>query len=189
MTAYQGSNSHQPPQQVNSNVRPQEGARMSDAAKPMVYTSNILWLDGADADMVAAVREAQETFGQYRDALTRNTPPVEDCGVKVFFPSQHNPSAGEHMWVNEVAFGPAGMVGTLCNDPGWVRGLACGQRVHFTADRVSDWFFVAGGGFRGGFTLKLLYRQYTPEQFAECRDDPPACYLADWYAQQLAERG
>ena len=34
--------------------------------------------------------------------------------------------------------------------------------------------------------LKLLYRHYTPAQFAECRDDPPACYLADWYAGQLA---
>jgi uncharacterized protein YegJ (DUF2314 family) len=114
---------------------------------------------------------------------------VEDSGVKVYFPSQSGPQAGEHMWVNEVAFGTAGMVGTLCNDPGWIRGLVCGQRGPFTAHRVSDWFFVVGGVLHGGFTLKLLYRHYTPEQFAERRNEPPSCYLADWYDNQLAERG
>jgi uncharacterized protein YegJ (DUF2314 family) len=162
---------------------------MADAERPTVYTPNVLWLDGSDPEMVAAVLQAQRTFGEYRDALSGNPATVEDCGVKVFFPSQQNPAAGEHMWVNEVAFGPGGMVGTLCNDPGWVRGLRCGQRVPFPLDRVSDWFVVSGGGFRGGFTLKLLYQSYTPAQFGECRDDPPACYLAGWYDQQLAERG
>jgi Uncharacterized protein conserved in bacteria (DUF2314) len=96
---------------------------MADGDKPTVYTPNILWLDGADAEMGAAVRDAQRTFGQYRDALTRTPPTVEDCGVKVFVPSQQDPGAGEHMWVKEVAFGQSGMVGTLCNDPGRVRGL------------------------------------------------------------------
>lgn len=162
---------------------------MADADKPTVHTPNILWLDGSDAEMAAAAGEAQRAFGQYRDALSRLPRTVEDCGVKVFFPSQQDQAAGEHMWVNEVAFGPDGMVGTLCNDPGWIRGLRCGQRVPFTLDRVSDWFFVAGGVFNGGFTLKLLYRHYTPEQFAECRNDPPSCYLASWYDQQPAERG
>jgi uncharacterized protein YegJ (DUF2314 family) len=161
---------------------------MADTDRPTAHTPNILWLDGADAEMGAAVREAQQTFGEYHDALSSNRGAVEDCGVKVFFPSQQNPQAGEHMWVNEVATFGDGWVGTLCNDPGWVRGLRCGQRVSFTLDRVSDWFLVAGGALRGGFTLKLLYRQYTPEQFAECRADPPACYLADWYDRQLAER-
>ena len=165
---------------------------MADAHKPTVYTPNILWLDGSDADMAAAVREAQRTFGEYRDATSSGPPVVEDCGVKVFFPGHNDSAAGEHMWVNEVRpFGPDGWAGTLCNDPGWVRGLrwVCGQRVPFTLDRVSDWFFVAGRVLHGGFTLKLLYRQYTPEQFAGCRSDPPACYLADWYDHQLAERG
>lgn len=161
---------------------------MADADQPTVYTPNILWLDGSDAEMAAAVRESQRTFDQYRDALSRTLPVVEDCGVKVFFPSQQNPAAGEHMWVNEVAFDPNGMVGTLCNDPGWVRGLTCGDRVPFTLDRVSDWFFVAGGVLQGGFTLKLLFRRFTPEQFAECRNDAPACYFADWYDQQLPKR-
>lgn len=162
---------------------------MADVDKPTVYTPNVLWLDGADSEMVAAVREAQRSFGEYRDALSGQSAAVEDCGVKVFFPSQQNPRAGEHMWVNEVASFGDGWVGTLCNDPGWVRGLRCGQRVPFTLDRVSDWFYVVGGVLRGGYTLKLLYRQYTPEQFAECRNDPPACYLAAWYDEQSGGRG
>lgn len=162
---------------------------MADSAKPTVYTPNILWLDGSDAEMAAAVREAQRTFDDYRAALAPTAPAVDDCGVKVFFPSQQDPSAGEHMWVNEVAFGPNGMVGTLCNDPGWVRGLRCGDGVPFTLDRVSDWFFVSGGILHGGFTLKLLFQQFTPEQFAECRNEAPACYFAAWYDQQVAGRG
>lgn len=161
---------------------------MAEPDRPMVYTPNVLWLDASDPEMAAAVGEAQRTFDQYCEALTRTTPAVEDCGVKVFFPSSQDPAAGEHMWVNEVTFGPGGIAGTLCNDPGWVRGLVCGDRVPFTPDRVSDWFYVAGGALHGGFTLKVLFRQYTPEQFAECRSDPPACYLAAWYDQQWAER-
>ncbi len=157
------------------------------ADKPTVYTPNILWLDGADAEIATAVREAQRTFGDYREALLGASPAVEDCGVKVFFPNPQDLATGEHMWVNEVSFGAGGMVGTLCNDPGWLRGLANGDRVPFTLDRVSDWFFVVGGVLHGGFTLKVLFRQFTPEQFAECQHDPPACYFADWYARQLAE--
>ena len=162
--------------------------RMAKADRPTVYTPNILWLDGEDAEMAAAIREAQRSFGEYRAALSRTAPAVEDCGVKVFFPSEQDPAAGEHMWVNEVVCGRDGLAGTLCNDPGWIRGLACGQRVAFTADRVSDWFFVVGGVLHGGFTLKLLYRHYTPEQFAACRDDSPSCYLADWYDKQSAKQ-
>lgn len=162
---------------------------MADADKPTVYTPNVLWLDGADAEMAAAVREAQRTFAQYRDALCRSPAAVEDCGVKVFFPSRQEPGAGEHMWVYEVAFGAETMVGTLCNDPDWIgEPPACGDRVPFTLDRVSDWFFVTAGVFHGGFTLKLLLRQLTPEQFAECRHEPPACYLADWYDEQWNAR-
>ncbi|MDY3563572.1 DUF2314 domain-containing protein [Gemmata sp. JC673] len=161
---------------------------MADADKPTTYTPNILWLDGSDPEMATAVSVAQRAFDQYREALERAARAVEDCGVKVFFPSRHAPTTGEHMWVNEVTFGPDGMTGTLCNDPGWLRGLACGDRVPFTIDRVSDWFYVSGGVLHGGFTLKVLFRQYTPEQFAECRSDPPACYLADWYDQQRADR-
>jgi uncharacterized protein YegJ (DUF2314 family) len=157
---------------------------MGDAKKQMAYTPNILWLDGEDAEMIAAIREAQKTFGQYRKAVSRTKPVVEDCGVKVFFPSAQDPQAGEHMWVNELVFRRKDTVGTLCNDPGWIGGLTCGDRVPFTLDRVSDWFFVVKGVLHGGFTLKVLYRHYTPEQFAECRDDPPACYLADWYDEQ-----
>ena len=158
---------------------------MSDPTKKTVYTPNVLWLDGEDAEIAAAIRKAQRTFGQYREELRRDarrtTPAVQDCGVKVFFPSPTDPLAGEHMWVNDVMFGRGGMQGTLCNDPGWLRGLANG-------DRVSDWFFVVKGVLRGGFTLKILYRHYTPEQFAECQYDPPQCYLADWYAEQQSKQ-
>jgi len=157
---------------------------MADANQPTVYTPNILWLDGAGVEITAAVQEAQRTFDAYRKALTQKTTRVDDCGVKVFFASPSDARAGEHMWVNEVTFGPTNLIGTLCNDPGWLRGLTCGQRVTFTLDQVSDWFYVASGNFFGGFTLKLLYQRYTSEQFAECRHDPPACYLADWFDKQ-----
>ena len=155
--------------------------------KQTVYTPNILWLDGSDGEIAAAVREAQRSFDRYRDALAQTSQVVADCGVKVFFPSQQDPKAGEHMWVNEVTFGSGDFLGTLCNDPGWLPGPLCGDRVSFTLDRVSDWFYVIAGEFHGGFSLKLLYRHYTPEQFAECRDDPPACYLADWYDELRRE--
>jgi hypothetical protein len=72
---------------------------MAKRAKKAVYTSGILWLDGEDAEMAAAIREAQWTFRRYRDKLRRDarrtTPTVQDCGVKVFFPSPTDPRAGE----------------------------------------------------------------------------------------------
>jgi uncharacterized protein YegJ (DUF2314 family) len=93
------------------------------------------------------------------------------------------------MWVNDVDFGGKQMRGTLCNDAGWLAGLAAGARVLFTADRVSDWFFVRNGAVHGGFTIKVVLRRLTPEQFALYRDDPPACYFAVWYAQQQPNPG
>ena len=44
---------------------------------------------------------------------------------------------------------------------------------------------------RNGLSAYAVFQAWgnTPEQFAECRNDPPACYLAAWYDQQLAEQG
>jgi uncharacterized protein YegJ (DUF2314 family) len=165
-----------------------EDFRVGDDAKKVVYAAGILWLDGEDPEMAAAIKEAQRTFRRYRERLRRDArrvvPAVQDAGVKVFFPSPSDPRAGEHMWVNEVVFDGRVMRGTLRNDPGWLRGLSEGDGVSFTVDRVSDWFFVVNGVVQGGFTIKILLRHYTPEQFAECREDPPACYFADWYDEQ-----
>jgi uncharacterized protein YegJ (DUF2314 family) len=138
--------------------------------------------------MVAAIAEAQRTFGQFRKELRREArrtvPVVQDNGVKVFFPHPNDPQAGEHMWVNNVEFGREEMQATLCNDASWLPGLSEGARVSFTADRVSDWFFVVSGVVRGGYTIKVVLSRLTSEQFAMYREEPPACYFADWYAKQ-----
>jgi uncharacterized protein YegJ (DUF2314 family) len=161
---------------------------MADDAKKSVHAAGILWLEGEDPDMVAAITEAQRTFGQYCEELKREArravPAVEDQGVKVFFPSPSNPLAGEHMWDNEVEFAGEVMRATLQNDAGWLPGLVAGARVTFTADRVSDWFFVIGGAVQGGFTIKVVLGRLAPEQFALYRDGAPACYFVAWYAEQ-----
>lgn len=166
---------------------------MADDANKSVHAAGILWLEGEDPEMVAAIAEAQRTFGQYREELQREAiravPAVEDHGLKVFFPSPSNPRAGEHMWVNDVDFGEEVMRATLRNDAGWIPGLSEGARVTFTADRVSDWFFVIGGVVHGGFTIKVVLGRLTPEQFALYQDDSPACYFADWYAEQHSKPG
>jgi uncharacterized protein YegJ (DUF2314 family) len=166
---------------------------MADKAKKKaVHAAGILWLEGEDPEMVAAIAEAQRTFGQYRKELRREArrakPVLDDAAVKVFFPSPNAPRAGEHLWVNEVQFGDEEMQGTLRNDASWLPGLREGARVSFTADRVSDWFFVTNGVVHGGFTVKVVLRHLTPEQFATYQDGSPACYFVTWYREQQAIR-
>jgi uncharacterized protein YegJ (DUF2314 family) len=166
---------------------------MADDANKSVHARGILWLDGENPEMVAAISEAQRTFGQYRDELQRearrSVPLVEDNGVKVFFPNPNDPRSGEHMWVNDVEFRDEEMRGTLQNDAGWLPGLSAGARVTFTADRVSDWFFVVHGVVHGGYTIKVVLGRLTPEEFALYRDDSPVCYFAAWYAEQHSQSG
>src|SRR5262249_2973730 len=139
-------------------------------------------------EMVAAIKEAQKTFEQYSKELQlesrRVVPALDDAAVKVFFPNPQDPRTGEHMWVNEVDFNNNEMRGTLANDAGWLPGLSAGDRVTFTADRVSDWFFVVDGVAHGGFTIKVVLRRMPPEQFAKYRDGSPVCHFVKWYEAQ-----
>jgi uncharacterized protein YegJ (DUF2314 family) len=156
---------------------------MASDANKSVHAAGILWLDGEDPEMVAAIAQAQRAFGQYRDKMQREArrivPMVEDNGVKVFLPNPGDPRAGEHLWVDEEEFGDEQMQATLRNDAGWLLGLSEGARVSFTTDRVSDWFFVVDGVVHGGFTIKVVLSRLTPEQIALYREGSPVCYFAD----------
>jgi uncharacterized protein YegJ (DUF2314 family) len=146
-----------------------------------VHTPGILWLEEEDPEMRKAIREAQRTFKKHWKKLQpqarRAALAFDGAGVKVFFPSPKDPRAGEHMWVKDVVIGDQSMTGTLCDDPGWLTGLSEGDRVSFSVDRVSDWFYVVKGVAHGGFTVKVVLKNLTPAELAKYRDTSPICYF------------
>lgn len=149
---------------------------------------NIFWMDGEEPKMVAAMQRARATFRRFRQALERRAgrraAPLDDAAVKVFFSDPHDPESGEHMWVNEIRFHGKRMTGILCNDPDGVPDLSCGDEVSFTEDRVSDWYYVAAGVAQGGYTIKLLLKQMSEQEYEMYRDDPPVVWFAEWYERE-----
>lgn len=127
----------------------------------------------SDAEMLAASERARETFKYFWRELTwelrRIVPGCPIKMVKVGFPVASPPPGApshEHMWVDEVGFDGARVVGILNNAPRWATGLAEGDRVEAPLGQVSDWLYTRDGRAYGGFTLHLIRDRMGPDERA-----------------------
>jgi uncharacterized protein YegJ (DUF2314 family) len=160
---------------------------MSEPQHEAIHTPGVLWFEGESPIMLAAIRKAQQHFSAFETVLntqSSNAVRIDDAAVKVFFPSISDPRSGEHMWVNDVSICGDTITGVLQNDATNIPGLVAGRVVQFHRDRISDWFYVINGIAEGGFTIKIMLKEMTPEQFRLYCGDPPTCYFANWYAAQ-----
>ena len=117
-----------------------------------------------DADMDRATRRARETVGRFIAALQHPTPSQRDFQVnKLFVKGEH----GEHIWLADVKFIGNRFVGIVDNRPVNLPGLKIGTRVAVNPDEISDWSYVDNGQLIGGYTIRVLYSELTPQERAD----------------------
>lgn len=124
---------------------------------------NIEQVLSEDAEMNAAIQQAQATLPLFIQALLSPEPTQIHFSIKAKFPYGDDDSA-EHMWISELTFSDNVFEGTLANEPVYISSLQIGDTVSVQISNVSDWFIVDGDKLLGGYTIHVLRNRMTPDE-------------------------
>lgn len=123
--------------------------------------ADIFLVEETDPEMVEAIAQAQRSVPEFLTAL--KSPKKNQSGFAVKYPFRE-PEYVEHMWVTELSYNDSVLRGVLNNEPKDLRNFKAGQQVEVSPAKISDWMNVEDGRLVGGYSLRLLFRKYTPEE-------------------------
>jgi uncharacterized protein YegJ (DUF2314 family) len=125
-------------------------------------------IENKDAQMRRAVREARKSVGVFIAALKHPAKGQRDFEVKKPF---MNDGEVEHLWLSEVEFRGNRFHGRVDNRPHRIEGVKFGDRVSVNPQEISDWAFVDNGKLMGGYTIRVLSRNLSPERRKEFQNE------------------
>jgi uncharacterized protein YegJ (DUF2314 family) len=115
-----------------------------------------------DATMDRAVKKARETQKTFVAALQNPKPTHRGFAVKKGFPT---PGGGEeHIWIGQPKWDGKQFRGTIDNEPVDTKAVKLGDTVTVKPEELSDWMYLDGKKVIGGYTLRVLHFQSTPEE-------------------------
>ncbi len=67
------------------------------------------------------------------------------------------------MWLSDITFKGNRFHGYIDNIPRKIKGVKMGDKVSVNPNEISDWAFVENGRLVGGYTIRVLYSELSPE--------------------------
>ena len=125
---------------------------------------DVIRFNESDEEMNAAIRLAKANMKDFVKAF--EAPKPNQSGFSVKYPFKQG-EITEHMWVVDLTKDGDSLIGTLNNDPLDLTNYAYGQDVKIPISELSDWFYVENGVLVGGYTLKLMVKDYPPAKLRE----------------------
>jgi uncharacterized protein YegJ (DUF2314 family) len=113
-----------------------------------------------DVDMRDAVRMARKNEGMFIAALQHPSPTQRDFEVKKPFVQG---AEMEHIWLSHVTYTGNRFTGRVDNYPVKITGVKMGVRVSVNPDEITDWAYVDDGKLVGGYTIRALYKNLSPD--------------------------
>lgn len=133
--------------------------------------SDAIPVNPLDPEMNAAMQTARSRFPEFWREVSKDykraIPALGGSMVKAYFNDVGAPTRGEHMWVRDVQYYGKQITGVLSDTPRALRSVRSGDRVSFSLERLSDWFYVEDGKAVGAFTVRLLRNRMSAEQRRE----------------------
>jgi len=117
-------------------------------------------IDRHNHAMKRAVHQARRTVGVFIQAIQHPVTGQHDFEVKK--PCRQGDEV-EHLWLSDVWFSGNRFHGYVDNKPRKIKGLKMGDRVSVNPNEISDWAFVENGRLVGGYTIRVLYSELSPE--------------------------
>lgn len=116
-----------------------------------------------DAQMNAAVAEARANVATFTAALTA---PGLDQSMFLVKAGLTEGGYTEHVWLSPVSLDGSAFSGPISDDVVRVHGWKKGDVVRVTPQAVSDWMYVDSGRLVGGYTIRVMRAQMSPEERA-----------------------
>jgi uncharacterized protein YegJ (DUF2314 family) len=132
-------------------------------AEPEVFN-----IDQHNTAMKRAVHQARRTVGVFIQSVRHPAAGQHDFQVKKPF---RQGDVMEHLWLSDVSFKGNRFHGKLDNRPRKIKGIKMGDRVSVNPNEITDWAFVENGRLVGGYTVRLLYAELSPERRKELESE------------------
>ena len=143
----------------------------------------IAWFGGEDAEMNAAIAQAQAGFAHFAEVVTHGAtdaaPPPEVTLVKYAFVARKGAAKVEHVFLGDVHGRDGALWGTVDADPVHTDEVAEGDLIEIDHERVSDWLYVVDGKGTGGFTFSVMWKNFSHEEKRAYGSQPPFVWLTD----------
>jgi uncharacterized protein YegJ (DUF2314 family) len=121
-----------------------------------------------DVEMNAAIHAAQVTLDDFLSLSTH--PPAGASGFKLKVRIKDHDSV-EYMWVTPFRQTENGFVGTLADDPEYVKNVRNGEEITFARSQIADWGYALDGKQKGSFTVCVLFKHMPAAEAQRYRDD------------------
>jgi uncharacterized protein YegJ (DUF2314 family) len=127
---------------------------------------NIDSVSSSDAEMNAAIQQAQATLPLFIREFQNPKPSQIYFGIKVQIPYGDGNST-EHLWVSQLSYSNNRFTGILGNEPYYIKDLHLGDTITVELKDISDWMIIANNKLYGGFTLHVLSKDMTEKEISE----------------------
>lgn len=116
-----------------------------------------------DKAMDQAVAQARATWPQFAQALSEPGKNRQGFSIKRGFRVKDDPEF-EHIWLTNVSFDGQRFRGEVNNEPVDTQEVKMGDVVEVTPQQLSDWMYIEHGVLQGGYTIRVLVEQESPEE-------------------------
>lgn len=118
--------------------------------------TDVVGMDGGDAEMLAAQKRARDTLKQFIEALQKRDKNKRYL-LKVRLAEGEN---AEHVWLEPVKWNNPGLLGILAVDPVALKKKNKGDIIAPRPDEVTDWVILSEDGSKqGGFTADVIEKR------------------------------
>lgn len=130
--------------------------KLQREGEPEVY-----YMEETDAEMNEAIKKANESIDQFKNALLNMDPKYNYFALKARFNTEEG---GEHIWLGNVWLKNDMFYGVVDNLPVATSDVQLGDTVQVLSERISDWMMIENQRLIGGYTIRLLRKRMTEDE-------------------------
>jgi uncharacterized protein YegJ (DUF2314 family) len=123
---------------------------------------NIVYINADDDEMNKAKQKAKDGWDHFLSVLKRKDFDEGNASVKLGYPT--NDGNSEHIWANDLHWIGNDLYAVINNFPENIPDMRMGDTVLVTKNKLSDWLYAENGVLRGGYTIRVIRKQMTPEE-------------------------
>jgi uncharacterized protein YegJ (DUF2314 family) len=114
-----------------------------------------------DAKMNAAIAQANKTWPLFEQNIFTGEPGTSHFAAKMIFRFLGDE---EHLWLINLHKKNGFLYGILDDPPFKIKDMKVGDTIMIKKDRISDWVYAENGKMIGGYTIRVIYNNMSPQE-------------------------
>ncbi|WP_082960111.1 YegJ family protein [Maribacter hydrothermalis] len=146
-----------------SSCKENTSAKTERNGEPDVYN-----VEDDNAKMNQAMEAAKNSVQEFQDALLSDNPNFEFFAIKQKFEAIEGT---EHIWIQDIQLVDTDFMGIVANEPVYAQKVKLGDTISIDRSNISDWMYYDEGKVVGGYTIRVIRDELSPEEQAQFDDE------------------